>query len=64
MLHNASESSVTPVVQMLELRFREDQHWPEVTQPESGTAGITSQEVWFQTQVFIIYKDFVDQEFR
>lgn len=43
---------------MLELRFRADQHLPEVTKPESGRAGIPSQEV------FIIYKDFVVQEFR
>lgn len=45
---------------MLELlvRFRADQHLPEVTKLENGRGVIPSQEV------FIIYKDLVGQEFR
>lgn len=34
------ERSAVPVLEVLELRFREDQPLPEVTQPESGRAGI------------------------
>lgn len=38
---------------MLELRFI-----------EGGRVGIQSLEVWLQTHIFIIYKDFVHKEFR